>query len=81
MAGSRATKTVVNLFWRFLERCGAQAVSLVVSLVLARILGPEASGTLQMVVIFTTIMQGYTLFPAPLRDFVYLISFYIFYFT
>lgn len=57
MAGSRATKTVVNLFWRFLERCGAQAVSLFVSLVLARMLGPEASGTLQMVVIFTTIMQ------------------------
>ena len=34
-------KNVVNNFiWRFAERCGAQAVTLIVSIVLARILTP-----------------------------------------
>ena len=29
-----------NLIWRFMERCGAQLVSFVVSVVLARLLEP-----------------------------------------
>jgi len=45
-----------NLIWRFLERCGAQGVTLIVSLVLARILDPEVFGTVSLVSIFTTIM-------------------------
>lgn len=43
--------------WRFAERCGAQGVSLVVSIVLARILAPEMYGTISLVTVFTTIMQ------------------------
>ena len=46
-----------NFLWRFAERCGAQSVSLVVSIVLARILEPKAYGTVALVTVFTTIMQ------------------------
>lgn len=46
-----------NLIWRFAERCGAQLVTLVVSIVLARILMPEDYGTVALVTVFTTIMQ------------------------
>lgn len=51
-------KTVIkNLTWRFLERCGAQAVTFIVSIVLARILNPDMYGTVALVTVFTTIMQ------------------------
>lgn len=52
------TKRVFNnFFWRFMERCGAQGVTFVVSIVLGRILGPEAYGTIGLVTVFITIMQ------------------------
>ena len=50
-------KTFSNLVWRFAERCGAQAVSFVVSIVLARLLDPEVYGTIAIVTIFTTILN------------------------
>ena len=46
-----------NLFWRFAERCGAQVVSLVVSLILARLLAPEAYGTIALAMVFINILQ------------------------
>ena len=46
-----------NLFWRFLERCGAQGVTFVVSIVLARLLDPTVYGTIALVTVFTAIMQ------------------------
>ena len=46
-----------NFIWRFLERCGAQGVTFVVSVVLARLLDPSVYGTVALVTIFTTIMQ------------------------
>lgn len=46
-----------NFLWRFLERCGAQGVTFVVSIVLARLLDPTVYGTVALVTIFTTIMQ------------------------
>ena len=46
-----------NLIWRFAERCGAQGVSFIVSIVLARLLAPEAYGTVALVTVFTTILQ------------------------
>lgn len=46
-----------NFIWRFAERCGAQAVTLIVSIVLARILTPDDFGTVSLVMVFTTIMQ------------------------
>lgn len=46
-----------NLLWRFLERCGAQGVTFIVSIVLARLLDPNVYGTVALVTVFTTIMQ------------------------
>ena len=48
---------VSNFLWRFAERCGAQLVSFVVSIVLARILAPEDYGTIALVTVFTAILQ------------------------
>lgn len=48
---------ISNFLWRFAERCGAQLVSFVVSIVLARLLMPEDYGTVALVTVFTTIMQ------------------------
>lgn len=46
-----------NLIWRFAERCGAQLVTFIVSIVLARILAPEDYGQIALITVFTTIMQ------------------------
>jgi len=56
MSGNRQTVSS-NMFWRFMERCGAQGVTFVVSIVLARILDPTVYGTVALVTVFTTIMQ------------------------
>lgn len=54
---SNKKQVVSNFLWRFLERCGAQGVTFVVSIVLARLLDPSVYGTVALVTIFTTIMQ------------------------
>lgn len=46
-----------NFMWRFLERCGAQGVTFVVSIVLARLLDPGVYGTVALVTVFTAILQ------------------------
>ena len=46
-----------NFIWRFAERCGAQLVTFIVSIVLARILVPEDYGQIALITVFTTIMQ------------------------
>lgn len=46
-----------NFIWRFFERTGAQLVSFVVSIVLARCLEPSVYGTIALVTVFTTILQ------------------------
>lgn len=48
-----------NFIWRFAERCGAQLVMFVVSVVLARILEPEAYGIIALLTVFTTILQAF----------------------
>lgn len=54
----KSKENVVNNFiWRFAERCGAQVVTFIVSIVLARILSPEDYGTIALVTVFTTILQ------------------------
>lgn len=50
-------KVILNFIWRFAERCGAQLVTFIVSIVLARILAPEDYGTIALVTVFTTILQ------------------------
>lgn len=46
-----------NLIWRFAERCGAQGVTFITSVVLARLLDPSVYGTIALVTVFTSIMQ------------------------
>lgn len=46
-----------NVFWRFAERCGAQIIQFIVQIVLARILAPEAYGTVAIVVVIANIFQ------------------------
>lgn len=50
-------KVFSNLIWRFAERCGAQIVQFIVSIILARILAPEAYGTIALVIVFAQILQ------------------------
>ena len=46
-----------NFIWRFAERCGAQLVTAVVTLLLARILVPEDYGRTALVAVFINILQ------------------------
>lgn len=54
---STSNTIVSNLLWRFLERCGAQLVSFVVSIIIARILGPEYYGIIAIINIYTGIIS------------------------
>lgn len=51
-------KTIAtNLFWRLAERFGTQGVTLLVSVILARLLDPEVYGTVAIITVITTILQ------------------------
>lgn len=51
------TKIISSLFWKFLERGGAQGVQLIVQIILARLLSPEDFGTIALVIVFISIAQ------------------------
>ena len=53
----RNKNIISNFFWRLMERSGAQIVTFIVSIVLARILMPEDYGIISLVVVFTSILQ------------------------
>lgn len=57
MSNTKKNGIITNFFWRFAERCGAQIVTFIVSVVLARILAPEDYGQIALITVFTTIMQ------------------------
>lgn len=46
-----------NFIWRFLERCGSQGITFIVSIVLARLLDTELYGLIAIVTVFTTVLQ------------------------
>lgn len=46
-----------GMVWRFLERCSSQVVSLVVSIILARLLLPEQYGIIAMTMIFIALSE------------------------
>lgn len=50
-------KTMTNLVWRYAERCGAQGITFIVSIVLARLLSPTEYGTIALVTVFLSIFQ------------------------
>ena len=57
MNSNTGKKVTSNLAWRFLERFGAQIVTFIVSIVLARILDPEVYGIIALVTVFITLLQ------------------------
>ena len=50
-------KVLSGLVWKFGERIGAQAVSFIVSMILARLLLPEDYGIVAMITIFIEIVS------------------------
>lgn len=48
-------KVIHGVFWRSLERVGTQGVGFIVSIILARLLGPEEYGTVALLTIFLVI--------------------------
>ena len=46
-----------NFIWRFAERCGAQAVNFIVSVILARLLLPSDYGTIALLNVFILILN------------------------
>ena len=50
-------KAISGFLWRFFERCGAQGVTLIVSVILARLLDPSVYGTIALVTVFTIILE------------------------
>ena len=55
---SNKQKVAGGLFWSYGERIMAQLVSLVVSIVLARLLDPENYGVISIVMIFITLCDA-----------------------
>lgn len=49
------TSIISNMFWKFSEQAGAQVVSLIIAIVLARLLAPDEFGMIAMVAVFITI--------------------------
>jgi len=50
-------RTIKSLFWKLVERTGFQLVQVVVSLIIARILGPKQYGMVAILLIFISISQ------------------------
>ena len=55
MKKSLRSKTIYGLFWKFLERISAQSITLIISIILARLLSPKDYGTIAILLIFTSI--------------------------
>lgn len=53
----RQKKVADNMMWRLLERLGAQGITFVVSLILARLLDPSVYGVIAIVTVFTAILN------------------------
>lgn len=51
------SKVFSNVIWRLLERFGAQGVTLIVSIILARLLDPEMYGQVALITVFTAILN------------------------
>ena len=50
-------QAVSGFMWRLLERCGAQGVTLIVSIILSRLLAPEVYGTIALISVFIIILD------------------------
>lgn len=57
MADITKKEVISNFSWRYMERFGSQAVGFIVSIVLARLMAPEAFGVVAIVSVFTTLLN------------------------
>ncbi len=55
MESNTKNKVISSMFWKLSERIGAQLVSLIVSIILARLIAPEEYGLIALITIFITI--------------------------
>ena len=55
MEQNKKNQVLKGAFWKFAERFSAQLVSLIVSIILARLLSPSEYGTISLVMVFITI--------------------------
>ena len=55
MGQSNKSLVIQGAFWKFAERIAAQAVSVIVTIILARLLSPAEYGTVSLVMVFITI--------------------------
>ena len=55
MEKSSKNQVIQGVFWKFAERIAAQLVSLLVSIILARLLNPSEYGIISLVMVFITI--------------------------
>lgn len=53
----KQSDTLKNFIWRFAERASSQIVTLVVSIAIARVVAPEAYGTLALITVITSLLQ------------------------
>jgi len=52
-------KIIYNFAWRFFERSSTHGITLCVSIILARILGPDIFGTIALIMVFTSILEPF----------------------
>ena len=52
-----STNIITNLIWRFAEKVGAQGITMVVTIVMARLLTPSEYGLIAFLMIFITILN------------------------
>ena len=57
MSMTNKNRALTGFVWRLAERIGAQGITFVVSVILARLLDPTVYGTIALVTVFTTILQ------------------------
>lgn len=59
MENELRNKTIAGVFWKFAERISAQLVSFIVSIILARLLVPEAYGVIALITVFITLCDEF----------------------
>lgn len=57
MRQNSTNNVISNFIWRAMERFGAQGITFVVSLILARLLDPDVYGVLALVTVFTVLLE------------------------
>lgn len=58
-ADNNSGKLINGILWSFLERFGAQAVSIIVSIILARLIAPDQYGIISAATIFTSVSTAF----------------------